>query len=362
MHILGLCNGQLKGNSEILLKVALTEATKLDPSITSSWIHVPSLSIPRNPAPLKGAMDVSLGTNKGQMSGLEVNGALEIDDRRATLNAILGADAIIVSSATYSHQPPGFLKVLMDRIGGPFLDAGFVRQALEKKAKGDPQFTNFSHDERLLKPRVLGFMMTAGSTTPDQISQALPSLHLYFYCMHAKVVDQFIGRNCMDAGSVLLKPEIVDRAKLLARNVVSQLGKPFDSAQYLGAEEEGACPYCHLSALELLHDGRNGVGCVTCGARGKLVAKSDGRILPEWEEDSIWSCITLKAKLKHVDDIKAWGTRERGRMASIQDEKRKWLEVEIPKVPLPSQRRDSAKDVVPAGDGVADVTAGVSRL
>ncbi|KAK5132328.1 hypothetical protein LTR08_009163 [Meristemomyces frigidus] len=335
MHILGICNGSLRGNSEILLKIALTEAQAQDPTITTSWIHAPSLVMPLNPAPLVGTLDISMGSNKSQMNGTKTSGAL--DDRRAALNAILDADAIIVSSAIYSHQPPGFLKVLMDRIGGPFLDAGFVTEALEKKAKGDPQFAKFECDQRLLKPRVLGFMMTGGSTTPDQFSMALPSMQVYFSCLHAKVVDQFVGQNCLDAGSVLLNPDLTERAKLLAKNIVSQTGKPYDEAKYLGTSEPGACTYCHLSAIELFRDNRNGVGCVSCGARGQLVVSEDGGILPQWEKDSRWSCLTLKGKIIHGEEIMSWGARERSKIADISSERDQWLGVQIPLVPLPSQ-------------------------
>jgi hypothetical protein len=51
MHILGLCNGAIRGNSEILLKAALKAAVASDPTITVSWIHVPSIALPRNPKP-----------------------------------------------------------------------------------------------------------------------------------------------------------------------------------------------------------------------------------------------------------------------------------------------------------------------
>ena len=91
MHVLGLCNGSLRGNSEILLKVALTEVQAQDPTITTSWIHVPSLIIPPNPAPLVGTLDISMGGNKSQMNGEKAHAVA--DDRRAALNAILDADA-----------------------------------------------------------------------------------------------------------------------------------------------------------------------------------------------------------------------------------------------------------------------------
>ncbi|KAH9829750.1 flavoprotein [Teratosphaeria destructans] len=339
MHVLGLCNGQRQGNSEILLRTALTEITSHDPTITTSWLHVPSVVIPPNPPPLQGAMDITAGSIKSHMDPKATKPDVTVDDRGAALNAILDADAIIVSSATYSHQPPGFLKALMDRIGGPFLDAGFVTTALRMKEAGHPYFANFKYDERILKPRVLGFMMTCGSTTRDQYSMALPSLHVLFYPLHAKIIDQFIGNHCLDAGSVLLKPELVARAKTLARNVVSQIGKPFDEATYLGPSEPGSCPYCHLSTIELFYDGQNSVGCVTCGARGRLVMKSDGQMLPEFEEDSKYSCITMRSKIKHAEEIMSWGAGESERMAEIQEEKQRWLALEMPKVPLPSEGR-----------------------
>ena len=338
MHVLGLCNGSLRGNSEILLKVALSEIEAKHSDITTSWTHVPSLVIPPNSSPLHGTIDISMGSNKSHMNGADTSS--KVDDRRAALDAILDADAIIVASATYSHQPPAFLKGLMDRIGGPFLDTGFAKQALKKKAEGDPKFANFQCDGRLLKPRVLGFMMTGGSTTSDQFSMALPSMQLYFYCLHAKVVDQFVGQNCLDAGSVLLKPKIVERARLLALNVVSQIGKPYDEAKFLGSSAPGACTYCHLSAIELFNDGSNGVGCVSCGARGWLRAGNDGKILPQWEKNSEWSCVTMKGKLKHSEDILSWGARERGKMAAIAEERDRWLNVRIARVPLPSEDLD----------------------
>lgn len=336
MHILGLCNGSIHGNSEILLKAALTAARESRPDTTLSWLHVPSLLIPRNPAPLTGTMDISMGQNESHMGGHTADHS--IDDRRAALNAILDADAIIVSSATYSHQPPGFLKVLMDRIGGPFLDVGFTTKALREKAAGNPQFKDFDADPRLLKPRVLGFLMTGGSTTPDQYSMALPSMHLYFYCLHAKIVDQYVGQGFSNPGAVLLDSKLMDRAGQLGRNVASQMGKSYDDAEYLGSRSSTSCLNCHLSSMELFNTLDNAVGCTTCGTRGKLVVAANGSIQPQWEADSVWSCLTMKGKIKHGEDILSWGAVEKPKMAGVQEEKKKWVDFEIPKVIMPSHQ------------------------
>lgn len=335
MHILGLCNGSIHGNSEILLKAALTSATASRPDTTLSWLHVPSLLIPRNPAPLRGTMDISMGQNSSHM-GATSTPSHSVDDRRAALNAILDADAIIISSATYSHQPPGFLKVLMDRIGGPFLDVGFTTKALREKEAGNPQFKDFQADPRLLKPRVLGFLMTGGSNSPDQYSMALPSMHLYFYCLHAKVVDQYIGQGFSNPGAVLLDEGVMERAKLLGRNVAGQMGKAYEEVEYLGPRSEMSCPNCYLAAIEFFGTAENNIGCITCGTMGKLAVGKDGVVRPQWEEDSVWSCLTMRGKTKHAEDILAWGAVEKPKMASVQEEKQRWVEMDIPKVALPS--------------------------
>ena len=321
MHILGLSNGTPLGNSEILLKAALTAATEADSSVTVSWIHVPSVSIPTNPAPL----DSPVGFDLASKSNASSNDAP--DDRAVAREAILNADAIIVSTPTYSHQPLGALKLLMDRIGGPSMDVTF-----------GTMFSSKTLDQRLLKPRVLGFMAVGGSSSPDQYTMALPSLHLLFYALHAKVVDQFIGQGLGTSGAVAINDELLQRAKTLGRNLASQLGKSFDEATYLGHEEHGACPHCHLSKIEFLDFGKNSVGCTTCGTRGVLTVDADGRVSPVWEEDSKWSCLTWTGKLEHSKDIVSWAKRDEPFKPAILEAQQQWKKISIPQVALSSQK------------------------
>ena len=343
MHILGLANGSSGGHSEILLKAAVTSAQEANPSITTSWIHIPSVSVPLGLEPLKGLQDVSGGNiplMKGQANGFPQHNT-RTDDRRAVLDAILNADALIFATPVYSHQPAGTLKAVIDRIMGPFADASFATLVLERKKAGDPAFQDQVIDERLLKPRVVGFMAVGGSTTPDQFTMTVPTLHLFVYCLHAKVVDQYVVMGCGAPGSVLKGGgEAVERAKREGRNIASEIGKGFDEARFLGEEVEGAYVYCHLAKFELLEgQGVNRVGCVTCGAKGELVVGEDGVVLPRWNEDCDVSSITMKGKLRHGDDIMRNGKMERAAMQKDPDfeaKKRYWLEIGIPKVSLPS--------------------------
>jgi multimeric flavodoxin WrbA len=332
--MLGLCNGSINGNSEILLKAALLAAKRADPSITISWIHTPSASVPRNARPLAPA-----AAGKGVVPSSDGPPMVYpvLDDRDAVRNAILDADALIFATPTYSHQPPGALKALTDTILGPFADAAMAVRIDEGRKSGDPEYQGAKFDERLLKPRVVGFIATSGSPLSGQITMALPTLHQIPYCLHAKVVDQHVFQGFAIPGSVLLDEEnTIPRAEKLGKNVLSQMGKSFDDAQYLGPAHENDCPYCHLSKIEIDYTQKNDVGCITCGHRGKLVVGSNGAIKPVWDVDGTHSCITFSGKVKHLDDIMGKVAEEIAVVGSIQAKKAQWDKIDIPRAPMPS--------------------------
>lgn len=342
MHILGIANGTRDGNSEILLKAALKAAQETDPSITTSWVHIPSVSIPPNPKPLDGAMDISVGMNEGMSAGND-SGVDIPDDRQALLDGLMDADAYIFSTPIYSHSPAGFLKAVLDRICGPFTDAVFADTVLRMQEAGDPRFAQMKVDRRVLKPRVAGFMAVGGSTTPDQFSMALPILHTLVYPMHVKVVDQVVFPACGKPGSVIARDRgsPVERAMLLGRNVASQLGKRFDDARYLGEEPEGACPFCHLAKVELFYGAENKIGCLSCGAQGALKVGSDNVIRPVWNENCGVSSITWAGKKLHIGDIQKHSSvaaQEIQDCAEFDAKRQQWRDLNFDLLRLPSQQ------------------------
>ncbi|KAM0811383.1 hypothetical protein AB5N19_11739 [Seiridium cardinale] len=341
-QILGLCNGSKEGNSETLLKTALQSLQSTSTRPTKiSWVHIPSVEIPRNPKPLASAADISVGNVVSMKSGVQSQSNAK-DDRRAILDAILDADALIFATPVYSHQPPGFLKAVTDRILGPYTDAAFVERVLERKKAGDPKFKDQRIDARVLKPRVVGFLVVSGSSRNEQITMALPTLHQFVYPLQAKVVDQVVLAGYASPGSVIYKNggKALERARELGRNVASQLGKEFDVAKYLGPEPEGACPQCHLAKLDFFGGDSAEIGCVVCGLRGNLVVQ-DGKVVPSWTSDSSWSCITLEGKRLHADHIQEDSTEEANVLKSFpaskaEATKRTLLDVNIPHLSLPS--------------------------
>lgn len=112
------------------------------------------------------------------------------------------------------------------------------------------------------------------------------------------------------AGAVLADiSRTIRRAKILGERVASQIGRPFDTAIYLGPEEEGSCPYCHLLKIEYREG--NKVMFIVCGAHGELVIGHHGDIRPTWDANSVTSALTLKGLQTHRDDVMAQLAEER---------------------------------------------------
>jgi multimeric flavodoxin WrbA len=178
---------------------------------------------------------------------------------------LLEADGLIVSAPIMSRMIPASLKLVVDRLLGPNADAATVEGLLAKERAGEKPAFAFRADERVLKPRVAGFIAVGGSLTPQWKTLALPTMHLLTFSMQTAVVDQMVVAGAGTPQSVVLDETALTRARQLGAHVASQLGRTFDEAEYAG--EPGQCPLCHLDVVVLR--GRS-VACATCGATGRL--------------------------------------------------------------------------------------------
>jgi multimeric flavodoxin WrbA len=264
--VLGLACGQPDGSAEILLKAALMEA--------------------------EGSASVELV----RLDDLWLEG-----DSAWFWERLVECDGLIVSTPIISRTVPGRLKALGDILLGPNADVAIVRELLRPGAPPMP----FRVDERVLRPRVSGFIAVGGSLTPQWKTLTLPVLHTLTFSMQTAVVDQVVLEGAGTPRSIVLDEDAVARAALLGRNVVSQLGRAFGEAEYLGPP--GACPFCHLDVV-VLH-GRH-VECATCGARGALQADGSVAFMPDG------SVITLREKEEHFVEIRETAARH----APLRDE------------------------------------------
>jgi multimeric flavodoxin WrbA len=240
-RVLGLGCGQPDGSAEILLKAALRAAEDAGASV--ELVRLDDLHLPSGPDPA------------------------EPDDAWWFWDRLVECDGWIISTPIISRTVTARLKLLGDRLLGPNADAAIVQELLAVRRAGGEPTVPFRVDERVLKPRVAGFIAVGGALTPQWKTLALPVMHTMTFSMHMSVVDQVQVGGAGTPRSIVLDEAAVSRAAQLGGNVASQLGRSFDDAEYLG--EPGLCPVCHLSVVELRG---TSVECATCGARGRLTA------------------------------------------------------------------------------------------
>ena len=283
LRLLGLNAGSAGGNTEIVLKVAL-RAAEAEGAVVE-LIRLDELSLPSGPDPK------------------------EPDDAWWFWEKLMEADGLIVSLPIFSRTVPARLKLLMDRLLGPNADRAIVEKLIAMRDAGQEPAVPFRLDERVLKPRVAGFIAVGGALTPQWKTLALPTMHVLTFSMQTAVVDQFVISGAGTPKSVVLDDAAMARSARLGANVAGQLGRTFDEAEYLG--EPGLCPLCHLDVVEL--HGR-AVACATCGAEGELA--DDFSV--EWTNLDV-SVISLTEKRDHYDEILETARRQNEVRDSIND-------------------------------------------
>jgi len=315
-RVLGLGCGQPDGSAEILLKAALRAAE--DEGAEVELVRLDELRLP------SGAAE-----------------AAEPDDAWWLWERLVECDGLIVSTPIISRTVAARLKLLGDRLLGPNADAAIIAGLLALRSQGREPAVPFRVDERVLKPRVAGFLAVGGSLTPQWKTLTLPIMHTTTFSMHIAVVDQVQFAGAGTPRSVVLDPAAIDRAAVLGRNVASQLGATFGEARYLGPP--GLCPMCHLDVVAL--HGAD-VECATCGARGRLGPGSQ----VTWTDLST-SVISMEEKQSHAVEIQQTAERHRDLRPEI-DERARAFEaydrtVRPERTPLPAWQRPGHGRAVP---------------
>jgi multimeric flavodoxin WrbA len=267
LRLLGLNAGSAGGNTEIVLKEALRAAQAAGAEV--ELVRLDDLHLPSGPDPKQP------------------------DDAWWFWERLMAADGLIVSSPIFSRTVPARLKLLMDRLLGPNADRAIVEKLIAMREAGQEPAVPFRLDERVLRPRVAGFIAVGGALTPQWKTLCLPTMHILTFSMQTAVVDQFVVSGAGTPKSVVLDDAAIARSAQLGRNVAVQLGRSFEEAGYVG--EPGLCPLCHLDVIELR--GRD-VACATCGARGRLA--DDFTVT--WT-DLDCSVISMAEKRDHYDEI-----------------------------------------------------------
>jgi multimeric flavodoxin WrbA len=273
-RVLGLGCGRPGGSAELLLVSALRAAATEGADV--ELVRLDDLALP---------------------SGPDQHGP---DDADWYWERLVACDGLVISTPIISRTVAARLKLVGDRLLGPNADAAIIEHLVARRRAGEEPVVPFRVDERVLKPRVAGFIAVGGSLTTQWKTLTLPVLHTTTFSMSIAVVDQVQFDGAGTPRSVVLDEQAVLRAASLGRNVASQLGRSFPEAEYLG--DPGLCPLCHLDVVVLR--GAD-VECATCGARGRLGPGHD----VTWT-DLTTSVISLEERRAHAREIQETAERQ----------------------------------------------------
>jgi multimeric flavodoxin WrbA len=272
MNVLGLSCGNVNGSPELLLKAALRAAEGEGAAV--KMVRLLDMQLP--------------------------------DDGDWYWEQLMECDALVVAVPILSRSIPGKLRMLGDLVLGPNADAAFIEAQLALRAEGKEPQVPFRVDERVLRPRVAGFISVGGSLPTRWKTLALPEMHAMTFSMHIGVVDQIQFGGAGLPGSVLLDERAVPRAEQLGRAIVGQIGRGSEDVEYKG-DDPGLCPMCHLSVFAIRGDE---LECATCGARGRLVVR-DGAVEAEFERDGLnESVISMAEKREHFHEVQETAQRQ----------------------------------------------------
>lgn len=267
MKVLGLSFGRKGENCDILVKEALLGAKSIGAEI--SFISTAGKTI----QPCNGCFACIFLREKTGRAGCVIK-----DDMAAIDNAILDADAVIISAPVYSCGPNGKMKCLIDRMGLSH-DIAFAT-GINKRRIAEGKSGEELLDPRLLKDRFMGLISVGGATDEGWTSMGLPNMHLIAFSMQMPVIDHYNVYDMNITVNPVLNEKLMERIHLLGQNVASAIGAPKEEAEWKG-DRQGICPACHNDLLTI-KEGTN-IECPICGMRGNL-SIVDGMIKADFPE------------------------------------------------------------------------------
>jgi multimeric flavodoxin WrbA len=284
MKVLGLSLGRKMKNSELLVKEALMGAEEAGANV--AFLRCIDLKV--NHCIGCGACSAMLGKGKEPR-------CVQKDDYQTIEDAVMDADAVIVSAPVYVLGPVGQVKNFVDRFG-PMHDMAEI--AVEQRRRKNENLPPL--DERFTRRRYVAYISQGGAVTPHWVSLGMPCMHLFGFSALMKPVDALDLHDMGRRGSPVLDEALMARARSLGENLARAALAGADSPEWKG--EPGTCPVCHCDILTINHRDTK-VECPICGISGEL-SVVDGKIRVDFPaEQRRRSRYTMAGLMEHHEEL-----------------------------------------------------------
>ncbi len=310
MKVMGIAAGRKGGNSEVLLKEALSACREKGAEV--SFINLHDFKINQ----CDGCEGCTINIMRGGKEPFCVH--KNKDDYFMIASRMMEMDALIYAVPTYDLVPCSQYLTFAHR-SLPFETSFLEKQGLIKEA-----------------PDRVGGIISMGGSTRSWQSMALEGMAASTFTSSVEIVDMMLSTGNSAYGQVFLKPEQIARARKLGENVVDARNTPKAQRKWMGEEDMGLCPVCHSNSVakgEVHWDGTQfPLECVVCGAGGDLIKGEDGKYRFVLCENGTSRCRTdPRCRELHLDEIAANHKATAMNRESIQPKIKQYMEMDIPR-------------------------------
>lgn len=258
MKVMGIVAGRHNGNSEILVKEALSAVVEAGGEVVLINLfdyHIEHCTGCESCTMQMG--DVAMG--KGTYRGCVLKDKDDMDRIVAEMHTCNG---VIIGCPTYDLAPSSLYIKFAQRFLAYelsfLLKIGVVKE----------------------DPHTVAGLIAVGGSCHDWQTLSLEVLGASMFTQSMYVVDQMMSTRNGRPGNVLLRPEQIERAHKMGENIVKAINTPVEERTWLGDPDQGTCPRCHSHLIfegERHWDGLQfPFECAVCGAGGDLVKQDDG--------------------------------------------------------------------------------------
>lgn len=209
------------------------------------------------------------------------------DDTNWLLHRFLDSDGILLASPVYTCSPPGIITDFRDRVIGPRMDTARLENQKPAWAEGK------------VRRRCGGLISVGGARTENWTSLGIPTLFTTAISPQTDIVDFMNVTECGGPGSASLDENLLERARILGRNMAQAVLTGDNS--WRGDSEGEACPHCHWKVM-MLYPGTDRVECAVCGSKGHITFEN-GVVHTHFYDNDPDNRYTHEGKHTHQNEI-----------------------------------------------------------
>ena len=264
MKILGISAGRHNGNTDIAVKEALLKCQEMGAECI--FINLFDYNI----LPCTGCEsctmmmgDVALGKRKDYPGCVLKNK----DDMDKIMDVFQTCNGLIVGCPTYDLLPSSLYIRFAQR---------FLAYELAFRLKIGLVKEN---------PNMVAGLICVGGSCHDWQGMSLEALGATMFTNSGRVIDQYMVTRVGRPGNIVVRPDHIERCRLLGQHVVESIQTPVEERGWLGDPDFGLCPNCHGGLVfkgDVHWDGiKFPYECAVCGAGlelkdGKFVLAENG--------------------------------------------------------------------------------------